>query len=55
MADLGKILIIDDDNDLRSVLKDVLSGEGFSVSEASDGNSGITPSVMTHPMQCFST
>ena len=41
MADLGKILIIDDDNDLRSVLKDVLSDEGFSVSEASDGNSGI--------------
>lgn len=41
MADLGKILIIDDDNDLRSVLKEVLSDEGFSVSEASDGNSGI--------------
>ncbi|RPI35510.1 MAG: sigma-54-dependent Fis family transcriptional regulator [Nitrospiraceae bacterium] len=41
MENTGKILIIDDDNDLRSVLRDVLSDEGFSVSEASDGNSGI--------------
>ncbi|MDH4231611.1 MAG: sigma-54 dependent transcriptional regulator [Nitrospirota bacterium] len=41
MADQGKILIIDDDNDLRSVLKDVLSDEGFSVSEASNGTLGM--------------
>jgi two-component system response regulator AtoC len=41
MENTANILIIDDDNDLRSVLKDVLSDEGFSVSEASDGNSGI--------------
>ena len=39
MAETGKVLIIDDEDDLRSILKDVLSGEGFSVSEASNGAS----------------
>ena len=35
MAETGKVLIIDDEDDLRSILNDVLSGEGFSISEAS--------------------
>jgi DNA-binding NtrC family response regulator len=34
---LGKILIADDDADLRAVVKDVLKEEGFSVVEAKDG------------------
>ena len=41
MAEIGKVLIIDDDNDLRSILSDVLSDEGFSISEASDGSAGL--------------
>jgi len=41
MSETGKVLIIDDDNDLRSILRDVLSGEGFTVSEAPDGVSGV--------------
>jgi DNA-binding NtrC family response regulator len=41
MAETGKVLIIDDDNDLRSILRDVLSGEGLLISEASDGVSGL--------------
>jgi DNA-binding NtrC family response regulator len=41
MTEIGKVLIIDDDNDLRSILQDVLSSEGFSISEASDGARGI--------------
>ena len=38
---MGKVLIIDDEDDLRSILNDVLSGEGFSVSEASNGVDGL--------------
>ena len=34
---MGKILIVDDDNDLRAVVGDVLKDEGFEVSEAKDG------------------
>jgi DNA-binding NtrC family response regulator len=41
MAGIGKVLIIDDEDDLRSILNDVLSGEGFSVSEASNGAAGL--------------
>jgi DNA-binding NtrC family response regulator len=41
MAEAGKILIIDDDDDVRSILRDVLSGEGLVISEASDGVSGV--------------
>ncbi len=41
MTESGKVLIIDDEDDLRSILNDVLSGEGFSVSEASNGAIGL--------------
>ena len=41
MTGTGKVLIIDDEDDLRSILNDVLSGEGFSVSEASNGALGL--------------
>ena len=41
MAETGKVLIIDDDNDVRSILRDVLSGEGFLISEAADGVGGV--------------
>jgi DNA-binding NtrC family response regulator len=34
---MGKVLIVDDDNDLRAVVGDVLRDEGFEVSEAKDG------------------
>jgi len=41
MAETGKVLIIDDDNDVRSILRDVLSGDGFLISEAADGVGGV--------------
>ena len=34
---MGKILIVDDDEDLRNIVKDILTEEGFSISEAPDG------------------
>jgi two-component system NtrC family response regulator len=41
MTETASVLIIDDEDDLRFILKDVLSGEGFSVSEAANGLTGM--------------
>ncbi|MDN3696406.1 MULTISPECIES: response regulator [Vibrio] len=38
---MAHILLIDDDTELTSLLKDILSFEGFTVSEANDGEAGL--------------
>jgi DNA-binding NtrC family response regulator len=38
---MAKILIVDDDEDLRAIVKEVLRDEGFSLMEASDGLKAI--------------
>lgn len=38
---MANILLIDDDIELTSLLKEVLSFEGFEVSEANDGEAGL--------------
>ncbi|MCW3087719.1 MAG: sigma-54-dependent Fis family transcriptional regulator [Sediminibacterium sp.] len=38
---MPNILIIDDEKAIRNVLKEILSSEGFSVEEASDGEEGL--------------
>ena len=38
---MANILLIDDDTELTSLLKDILSFEGFSVTEANDGYAGL--------------
>ncbi|MGR5297693.1 response regulator [Vibrio mediterranei] len=38
---MAHILIIDDDTELTSLLKDILSFEGFEISEANDGIAGL--------------
>ncbi|GAK86709.1 copper-sensing two-component system response regulator CpxR [Vibrio ponticus] len=38
---MAHILLIDDDTELTGLLKEVLSFEGFSVSEANDGEAGL--------------
>lgn len=38
---MAHILLIDDDTELTGLLKDILSFEGFSVSEANDGIAGL--------------
>ena len=38
---MAHILLIDDDTELTSLLKEVLALEGFTVSEANDGESGL--------------
>ena len=38
---MPNILIIDDERAIRNVLKEILSNEGFTVEEASDGEEGL--------------
>ena len=38
---MANILLIDDDTELTSLLKEVLSFEGFNVNEANDGEAGL--------------
>jgi len=38
---MAEILIIDDERSIRNVLKDILSNEGFAVTEAADGEEGL--------------
>ncbi|MGU3841779.1 response regulator, partial [Vibrio diabolicus] len=38
---MANILLIDDDIEITSLLKEVLSFEGFDVSEANDGEAGL--------------
>ncbi|MEW6108394.1 MAG: sigma-54 dependent transcriptional regulator [Nitrospirota bacterium] len=38
---MKKIMIVDDDRDLRSIVRDVLSEEGFSITEAKDGMNAV--------------
>jgi CheY-like chemotaxis protein len=37
-----RILVVDDQEDLRGVLRDLLTGSGYTVIEAADGESGPT-------------
>jgi DNA-binding NtrC family response regulator len=41
MTETDKVLIIDDEDDLRFILRGVLAEEGFSVSEAANGTIGL--------------
>ena len=42
MADKSHILVVDDEDSLRSVLSNELSGAGYDVATAVDGNEAIT-------------
>ena len=44
-----KILVVDDDENLRAVLVDKLSAEGFEVEGAVDGAEGIRKAIESHP------
>jgi DNA-binding NtrC family response regulator len=41
MAGLKKILVVDDENRIRSLLSEILSSEGFEVSMARDGQDSL--------------
>lgn len=44
-----KVLIVDDDENLRLVLNDKLTMEGFEVTEAKNGKQGLDQALNEHP------
>ncbi len=47
--DKKKVLVVDDDENLRTVLIDKLSASGFEVTGASDGEEGLKAALDLHP------
>ncbi len=43
------VLIVEDDTDLRQILKDKLTGEDFNVLEAENGKKGLEAALANHP------
>jgi two-component system cell cycle response regulator DivK len=43
-----RILIVEDQEDLRGVLRDLVSGTGYTVIEAADGEAGIAKAKSEH-------
>ena len=44
-----RILVVDDQEDLRGVLRDLLIGSGYSVIEAADGEAGVAKAKSDNP------
>jgi two-component system cell cycle response regulator DivK len=44
-----RILVVEDQEDLRGVLRDLLTGSGYKVSEAADGNDGVAKALSERP------
>ena len=44
-----RILVVEDREDLRGVLRDLLTGSGYTVIEAGDGEAGIAKAQSDHP------
>ena len=44
-----RILIVEDQEDLRGVLRDLLSGSGYAVIEAADGQDGVAKAKFERP------
>jgi CheY-like chemotaxis protein len=43
---MARILIIDDEADLRTTLRDILEAQGYEVIEANDGREGLQRSLL---------
>jgi len=44
-----RILVVKDKEDLRGVLRDLLTGSGYTVIEAADGEAGVAKARSEHP------
>jgi two-component system, cell cycle response regulator DivK len=44
-----RILVVEDQDDLRGVLRDLLTGSGYTVDEAADGQAGIAKAKSDRP------
>jgi two-component system KDP operon response regulator KdpE len=49
MSDGARILIIDDEKQIRRMLKTALTGFGYDIAEASSGQEGLHQTTMFHP------
>lgn len=47
----GTILIVDDEDDLRTALREVIADEGYTVAEAADGQQALDY-LRSHPVPC---
>ena len=43
------ILVVEDQEDLRGVLRDLLTGSGYAVAEAADGREGVAKALSERP------
>jgi two-component system cell cycle response regulator DivK len=46
---MKRILIVEDQEDLRAILRELLTGSGYAVSEAVDGAEAVTTAQYEHP------
>ena len=44
-----RILVVEDQEDLRSILRDLLTGSGYAVAEAADGRDGVAKALSERP------
>ena len=44
-----RILVVEDQEDLRGVLRDLLTGSGYTIIEATDGEAGVAKAKSDHP------
>ena len=49
MSDGARILVIDDEKQIRRMLKTALTGFGYDISEASSGQEGLNQTSIFHP------
>jgi len=49
MSDGARILVIDDEKQIRRMLKTALTGFGYDIAEASSGREGLNQTAMFHP------
>jgi two-component system, cell cycle response regulator DivK len=44
-----RILVVEDQEDLRGILRDLLAGSGYDVAEAADGRDGVAKAQSERP------
>ena len=44
-----RILVVEDQEDLRGILRDLLTGSGYDVAEAADGRDGVAKALSERP------
>jgi two-component system KDP operon response regulator KdpE len=48
-SDYARVLIIDDEKQIRRMLNIALTGNGFNITEAATGNDGLNQAIVFHP------